>query len=158
MQLRLTFWILIPVFMLGQNQPADRNADEAAIRDLIAHPQQIKHTEDSIFWSGAFPRPRVGSQHVEPFPAAQMGKRNNERDTLSPERIEVAGSGDMAYEFSYGKVEFDLEGQSTRHVAFDMASLHVWKKFRASGGKRQSLYVRSITHHHPIHRQADNSN
>ncbi|MFL6449081.1 MAG: hypothetical protein ACJ746_15555 [Bryobacteraceae bacterium] len=121
--------MLISVLGLSQNQSPDRKADEAAIRELIARPQQqIKRTDDSIFWSGAFPRPQVGSQRIEPFPSVQAQKRKNETVTVHPERIELAGSGDMAYEFSYANLEYNVEAPAPQHIAFQSGLLRVWKK------------------------------
>jgi ketosteroid isomerase-like protein len=104
---------------------ADLNADEAAIRAAITE-GKMPHTDDWIFWSGAYKRPFVGSEKGELFSPDAI--RKNQVHKLDIQRIEVSASGDLAYEFSYGATEYDLDGPPMRHVAFKNAILRVWKK------------------------------
>jgi len=127
----------------GQTSPVDLKAEEAAIRALIANPQEVKFTDDRIFWSGAYKRPIVGAEKGEPFAGAGLGQRKNQVNHTDVQRIEVASSGDMAYEFSYGKLEYDLEGPSKEHVAFGTASVRVWKKV-AGEWKVAVMFVRPL--------------
>ena len=84
----------------AQTSTVNLKAEEAAIRALIANPQQIKYTEDRIFWSGAYKRPIVGAAKGESFSDEALGQRRNPVNHTDVQRIEVAASGDMAYEFS----------------------------------------------------------
>ena len=127
----------------AQTSTVNLKAEEAAIRALIANPQQIKYTDDRIFWSGAYKRPIVGATKGESFSDAALGQRRNQINHTAVQRIEVAASGDMAYEFSNGKLEFDLEGPSKEHVAFETASIRVWKKV-AGEWKVAVMFVRPL--------------
>jgi len=57
-----------------------------------------------------------------------MAKWKNQKQTVKVERLEVAASGDMAWEFSYGTVEYDVDETPSRHVSFETGILRVWKK------------------------------
>lgn len=105
---------------------ADLKADEAAIRAAITE-GKMPHTDDLIFWSGPYKRPFVGSEKGELF-SPDAGIRKNQVHKFDIQRIEVSASGDLAYEFSYGTVEYDLDGPRMRHVAVKNAVLRVWKK------------------------------
>jgi ketosteroid isomerase-like protein len=116
-----------PSILVGQSGKVDLKAEESAIRALIDKGAATR-TEDTIGWSGAVKRPTVGSQRADPFPEANLDKRKNQKSTYKVERLEVAASGDMAWEFSYGKLEYDLDESPARHVSFENARLSVWKK------------------------------
>jgi hypothetical protein len=118
---------LAPATLVGQSSKVDLKAEEAAIRALIDK-GGVPRTEDSIGWSGAIERPTLGSQRGDPFPEAKVDKRKNQKSTFKVERLEGAASGDMAWEFSYGKLEYDLDESPVRHVGFETARLDVWKK------------------------------
>jgi ketosteroid isomerase-like protein len=113
---------------LAQGSKVDVKAEEASLRALIAKDTRPGFTEDRIAWSGAEKRPSVGSQRGEAFPEAQLEKRKNSKSTRSVQRLEVSASGDMAWEFSYGTLEFDLDVSPPRHVKFEQGILRVWKK------------------------------
>ena len=107
---------------------ADSKTDESAIRALILS-EHGKFTDDGVFWSGAYKRPIVGNQKGEEFPGDEFSKRSNMK--LGPvdiQRIEVAASGDLAYEFSYATLEYDRSGAPPKHLAFKTGILRVWKK------------------------------
>lgn len=59
------------------------------------------------------------------------------------QRIEVASAGDMAYEYSLGTLEYDVDGSPVRHVSFETGLLRVWKK---AGGewKVAAWFVRPL--------------
>jgi ketosteroid isomerase-like protein len=116
-----------PCVLMGQGSKVDLKAEETAIRALIEKGIGVPYTEDSITWSGATKRPAVGPQRGEPFPEAKVDKRKNQKTVWKVERLEVAASGDMAWEFSYGKLEYDLDESPSRHVSFDTAALRIWK-------------------------------
>ena len=107
----------------------DLKAEEMTIRELIAKGGALPNTEDRIVWSGATKRPAVGrSQRGDPFPEAKVDERKNQRSTTKVERLEVAQSGDMAWEYSTGTLDYDLDESPMRHVSFENATLRVWKK------------------------------
>ncbi len=120
------------------------SADERAIRDLIARydrGESVPRTDDVIVWTGEFKRPTIGSQQSEPLPADQRPSSarapgaaservpNSRRRVTTPVRIEIAQSGDLAYEFSNSEVVFDLQN-GERETAVPASVLRVWKKDR----------------------------
>jgi ketosteroid isomerase-like protein len=96
-----------------------------------------------IFWSGAYKRPTIGAEKREEMPGAEISKRRNEKITTDVQRIEVAASGDLAYEFSYGTVDYDPSGPAQRHVAFRTGLLRVWKKVDGDW-KVAAVFVRPL--------------
>jgi hypothetical protein len=119
-----------------------QSPDERAIRDLIARYDQgesVTLTDDAISWTGEFKRPTVGSQRSEALPADQRPSSarlpgapsqrvpGSRRRVTTPIRIEIAKSGDLAYEFSNSALSFDLEN-GEREAAIPSSVLRVWKK------------------------------
>ena len=119
-----------------------QSADERAIRDLIARydkGESVLLTDDTIYWTGPFQRPTVGSQKPEPLPRDQQPSSarppgvpservpGSRRRVTTPVRIEIATSGDLAYEFSHSEVVFDLKN-GERESASPASVLRVWKK------------------------------
>ncbi len=128
MKFALCACLLMPMLSFAQTG-IDLKKEEAAIRNLIAHPDQIKTTNDAILWSGAEPRPSVGSQRTPPFTEAQVEKRRNvKRSVAEIKRIDIASSGDLAYEYATGTLDFDLDVTPPRHRTIQRAWLSVWKK------------------------------
>ena len=111
----------------GQDSKVNLKADEAAIRAVIAS-GKTPYTDDNVFWSGAYKRPVVGKETPEPFPEAKSMKRNNQVNTTKVERLEIAASGDMAWEFSNIHTEYDSDQKPPQHKSFDAGMLRVWKK------------------------------
>ncbi len=54
-----------------------------------------------------------------------LRRRTNSKVVRTVQRLEVAASGDMAWEFSYSTLEYDKD---SRHISFDTGILRVWKK------------------------------
>jgi ketosteroid isomerase-like protein len=106
---------------------ADLKTEEAAIRAAIAS-GQAKTTDDEIVWTGAYERPFVRPNKGVEVPGSDVSKRRNEKHTTDVQRIEVAESGDLAYEYSFSTLEYDLPGPPQQHVAFKTGLLRVWKK------------------------------
>ena len=111
-----------------------QSADERAIRDLIARydkGESVARTDDVILWSGEFKWPTVGSQKREALPADRRPSSarvpGSRRRVTTPVRIEIAKSGDLAYEFSNSELIFDLQN-GEREAAIPASVLRVWKK------------------------------
>jgi hypothetical protein len=70
--------------------------DAAAIRALVAGGKRPPMADDGVFWSGAYPRPRVGHRDsVPPVDPAGMAARRDVRKEERERRLEVARAGDM---------------------------------------------------------------
>ena len=99
-------------------------------------------TADSIFWSGAYARPSIG-QDKAPALGGKHGIENRKpgstKATVEPQRIVVAKSGDLAYEYSTTTLEFDLK--SGEHVVHKGAQLRVWQKENGQW-KQAAVFVR----------------
>jgi hypothetical protein len=121
-----------------------QSVDERAIRDLIARYDQegrgsVPHTDDTIYWTGPFKAPTVGSQAPDPLPRSEQPSATRapgapservpgaRRRVTTPVRIEVAASGDLAYEFSDSELVFDLRN-GERETATPASVLRVWRK------------------------------
>jgi ketosteroid isomerase-like protein len=136
-QVCIVFLLLSAPLLWG----ADLKGDESAIRSAIAS-NHAKETEDAIFWSGAYKRPVIGSEKGEEFSGHEGSKRKNVKITTDVQRIDVAASGDMAYEFSYGFLSYDLDAPP-EHVAFKTGLLRVWKKVNGEW-KVAATFVRPL--------------
>ena len=127
----------------GQDtKKADTKAEEASVRALIAAGNS-PHTDDSVFWTGAYKRPVVGKERPEPFPDSNLGKRKNQVNTTKVERLEFAASGDMAWEFSYVHTEYDSDEPPAGHMSFDAGMLRVWKKVNGEW-KAAAIFARPV--------------
>ena len=127
MKMAGAFCVLSMVLMTQSVQAADTKADEAAIR-AAATGEHAGSTDDAIFWSGAYKRPFILPHTGELFPEDEAGTRTNVKISTDVQRIEVAASGDLAYEFSYGTLEYDQVATPPKHMAFKVGLLRVWKK------------------------------
>jgi ketosteroid isomerase-like protein len=127
MKMAWALCVLSIVLMTPSARAADTKADEAAIR-AAATSEHAKSTDDAIFWSGAYKRPFILPHEGESFPEDRAGTRSNSKTGIDVQRIEVAASGDLAYEFSYGTLEYDQLATPPKHVAFKVGLLRVWKK------------------------------
>jgi hypothetical protein len=99
-----------------------QSIDEREIRDLIARydaqgESSVPGTADMIYWTGPFKRPTVGAQQRDPLPADLQPSAppstervpGSRRRITTPIRIEIARSGELAYEYSNSEVRFDLK-------------------------------------------------
>jgi ketosteroid isomerase-like protein len=122
------------------------SADERAIRDLITRydrGESVARIADDILWTPDFSRPVIGRQRggflvsVDPFTPDQVAAARaaaaasprvpgSRRRVTTPVRIEIAQSGDLAYEFSNSDLSFDLK-TGGRDVTTSSV-LRVWKK------------------------------
>jgi hypothetical protein len=129
------------------------SADERAIRDLIARydkGEAVPRTDDRVLFGGEDKRPAVGSQQREVVPADERPAARapgasservpgSRRRVTTPVRIEIATSGDLAYEFSNSELSFDLKNGEREAVASSV--LRVWKKDRGQW-KIAALFAR----------------
>jgi hypothetical protein len=121
-----------------------RSPDERAIRELVARYDEsgeaaVPHTNDAIFWAGPFKRPTIGAEARDPLPpdlqpssarppgAPSERVPGSRRRVTTPVRIEIAASGDLAYEFSNSEIRFDLKNGEQEAVT-PASVLRVWKK------------------------------
>jgi hypothetical protein len=128
----LTTALVIVLVAFASAQTAQ--SDEQQIRALIAkndagQSDDSLATKDRIFWSGAYKRPFISPARGEEIPDADrvsLRKPDSQRITTTPVRIEVAKSGDLAYEFSNGTLSY--ETKDGRKVSFPNSILRVWRK------------------------------
>src|ERR1022692_205203 len=128
----LTTLILIGLGSLDAIAQTDTSgqSDEQLLRKLIQQDNEgknvIKCTEDSIFVSGAYPRPAIGRAAQK---AEFRGKdRSNESRKGEVVRLVISQSGDMAEEFGNFTLSFDRPDK--KHISFDGSYLRVWRKIK----------------------------
>jgi hypothetical protein len=101
------------------------SSDEQHIRELIAKYDSGERlsamgTNDRIFWSSIYKRPSVSPAQGEEVPdlRAPISERKpgSQRNQATPSVIEVAKSGDMAYEVSDHIISFEMKDGSKRSV------------------------------------------
>lgn len=137
------------VSIAGSARPAvDRRTDEAEIRALIAQRdagKPVPRISDAIAWMGAFQKPIVGDE----APVARTHERglenrvpNTTKTTTTVRRIVVSESGDMAYEYSDGTLDFDLKDGT--HISSPNSTLRVWQK---QGGQWRIAAMFTLTHY-----------
>jgi hypothetical protein len=111
------------------------STDEQQIRAQIAKIDAAETTagglatKDRIFWSGAYKRPAIAPARAEEIPGPRQvsqRKEGSQRNKTTPVRIEIAKSGDLAYEFSNSVVSFEMkDGQK---VSLTGWMIRVWRK------------------------------
>jgi ketosteroid isomerase-like protein len=126
----ISYWL----FQLNSPAAAETIADdESLIRELVRKSDEgtpIKRTENSIFSSGLTPKSLVGREEQEKFFSKIAEKIREERPKqklrTSVQRVVIAKSGDLAYEYSTFRIEWD--GDDNKRAGFDGSSLRVWLK------------------------------
>jgi hypothetical protein len=115
--------LLVPSATMAQSSVCS----EQKIREAAQKPG-AKYSDDSFFWSGAFDKPLIGKAEQETGSKKQetAEPRKNEASADHPQRIVVANSGDMAYEYGSGNMSYD-DVKTGKHVTFQTAYLRVWK-------------------------------
>jgi ketosteroid isomerase-like protein len=116
---------------------ADLKSEERAIRALIAQQDQgaqAVYTDDVIFVSGRFSRPVIGNKALvearEQLQQDPATRRNNPSVKHDVVRIQVADSGDLAYEFTNFHLGYD--DSANKRVEFGGHLLRVWRKQNGS--------------------------
>ena len=109
-------------------------AEEAAIRKQIAI-TTTKGIEgitvpDYVFWSGAYKRPSIGAPKAADLRPGEGSIPDrvpgSEKRTTNVQRIVIADSKDLAYEYSRFTLAYDTKGG--KHISFPGAGLRVWQK------------------------------
>jgi len=121
---------LFSVTAVAQSGPCT----EQGIRTAIAVATQSRAdfranfvADDVYFFSGALEKPVVGKSEREKAGERVAASRENQKwGDDKPDRIVVAPSGDMAYEYGTKRLSFD-EKETGKHADFTDAYLRVWK-------------------------------
>jgi ketosteroid isomerase-like protein len=107
--------------------------DEQVLRNLIRQENEgknvIKFTEDSIFVSGAYPRPLIGRENRRAAQqrSEELGKsRPNQITKREVKRLVVSQSGDIAYDFGDFTISYDAPDK--KRTGFSGSYLRVWRK------------------------------
>ena len=105
---------------------------ERAIREASAKPGGSPLADDLYYFSPAFTKPIVGkSEEIKAGQSIGSSRANESHEPSRPERIVVAPSGDMAYEYGTHHMSFD-DKQTGKHIDFTNAYLRVWKAVNGS--------------------------
>jgi len=109
---------------------AQTPSTEQRIRDLVAkydtdHDVSKVFEEEAVFWSGAFAKPQTASVPTDPADRLAAPGRKNVVQKTDVQRIVVAKSEDMAYEYSTFVLSFDDDEGHKERIG---AVLRVWRK------------------------------
>jgi ketosteroid isomerase-like protein len=135
LSLILTILFTLSAFAQAQLTSNTIGADERTIRELVEKQNRnpdkriISTTDESIFWTGAFPNPSIAKKpnpENEAINQKIKKERLNYQATSRIERLVVAQSGDIAYEYGNGTLSWDTPDK--KHINFDNAYLRTWKK------------------------------
>jgi ketosteroid isomerase-like protein len=133
---KMTLRVLVAVMTVVGSLPltaqttsaTSSQSDEQVLRDLVCQENEgkdtIKFTEDSIFVSGAYPRPLIGRAAREQAQSSRRITNRSIKDEVV--RLVVSQSGDMAEEFANFTLSFDNPDKT--HVSFNGSYLRVWRK------------------------------
>ena len=132
--MRVLFALLLTIAIVGYAAANSPNDDETTLRKLIQAGDSGKRlplTDDTVFAIGrTLPKPIAGIKQVEAFQNErdkQMAKdRPNSSQRSHIERLDIAKSGDLAYEYSEFTIVYDKS--ANERTGFDGARLRVWKK------------------------------
>ena len=114
---RLLMGMLVAAFLIAPLASQGAGDDEKQIRELIAKSEtgrasaSLPFAKDRIFWSGPYRRPVMGDEKPEPRGGMDqsLGRvAGSQRSKVEVVRLEVAKSGDLAYEFSNVTLSYDL--------------------------------------------------
>ena len=113
-------------------QSNSTSADEQAIRNLVAQANEgknvVQSTDDVIFVSGPYPRPFIGKTNEERQRIADSLSKVRSNFSYKREivRLVVAKSGDIAYEFGNGVINFD--NANKEHQTVNNSYVRTWRK------------------------------
>jgi ketosteroid isomerase-like protein len=132
---KMTLSALVAVMTVASSRPltaqtsaTPSQSDEQVLRALVRQENEgkdiIKFTEDSVFVSGAYPRPLIGrAAHEQAQSSRSMANRSVKDEVV---RLAVSRSGDMAEEFGNFTLSFDNPDKT--HTSFNGSYLRVWRK------------------------------
>lgn len=108
--------------MLGQNGKCTEEIIKAQAKN-----REKPETDDLYFFSSAYNEPVIGKESLRKAGQEVVAKRKNiHTESDKAERIVVAPSGDMAYEYGTRRLSFD-EIDSGKHYDLINAYLRVWR-------------------------------
>ena len=134
----LIFFCVLVLSNTAQAQNTINDAiqgDEQTIRNLVKRQDQnpgeriIPRTDESIFVSGAYPRPVLGNQQSaenKQINEQLKKERLNFATDTRIERLVISQAKDMAYEFGYSNLSWDTPEK--KHISFEASYLRVWRK------------------------------
>ena len=102
---------------------------EEFIRSQLGQQSPWPKTDDYYLFNPLLDKPVVGEEERQKANDAHeplMAKRKNLKTTFKTERVVVASSGDMAYEYGTQQVSYE-DSDSGKHVDTALARLTVWK-------------------------------
>lgn len=131
-RLLLAATFVASVFTLSAAGP--NAAEEAAIRKQIAAMDANGidgvANPDYVSWSGAYKKPSIGRRDISNARTGEGSVPNrvpgSQKGTTNVQRIVVAESKDLAYEYSTFTLAYDTK--DGKHSSFDGGSLRVWQK------------------------------
>ena len=147
-------WLLVLGFVLGgfavsAVQPI--SSDERTLRALVADVErggEMPFAAAAVVWPAVFKRPVVWGEGslelIEGFKSIESP--SNSRSTFRIRKVEVAQSGDLAYEFSERTHNLQIRQPSgaMEAVVSTVSVLRVWKKVN---GQWQQAAKFERTHH-----------
>jgi ketosteroid isomerase-like protein len=125
----LSVVIVLSAAAVAQNGPCT----EQNIRKTITPKNDESSAADDLYvFSAAFERPVVGKAELQKaVEQLQTARANEKHGPWEIDRIVVAPSSDMAYEYGTRKLSYD-DKQSGEHRDFTNAYLRVWKAVNGS--------------------------
>jgi ketosteroid isomerase-like protein len=100
---------------------------ETAVKSLIDRHDVNAMADDAYYFTGALDQPVVGkAAHDNAMKTVEESRQNVKTTPLRPDRVVVAPSGDMAYEYGTEHLSFD-ERANGKHRDFTTAYLRVWR-------------------------------
>jgi hypothetical protein len=121
--------VAVSAVLSAQTTPGDEQQIRALIAKMDAGQTQGIGTKDRIFWSAAYKRPVVSPAQGEEVPSDRRiseRKPESQRNQTTPIRIEIAKSGDLAYEVSDHILSFEMK--DGRKVSLPASVMRVWRK------------------------------
>lgn len=98
---------------------------ESAVKSLIDKHDENAVADDVYYFIGALDQPVVGkAAHDNAMKTVEESRQNVKTTPPRPDRVVVAPSGDMAYEYGTEHVSFDE--RASKHRDFTTAYLPVW--------------------------------
>lgn len=131
---RLTVFVTslsLPTAWVGAQPTA--SADEQAIRQIVDRENagaRPNTTDQAVFWSGAYARPVIGKPAEadrKKMMERMATERANQQQSRKIERVVVAASGDVAYEYGTFRLIYDSLPDN-KHVDHEGAYLRTWRK------------------------------